>query len=117
MGKFVIEKGPGGHYFFKLISSTGESIFTSEKYFFKAGCKHAIEKMRANASNFLKYELVTTYDGKYFFRLKGSKDQSIGESCFCETAEKRNFYVETVKNSSPYAGLIDLTQNNQLNPV
>ena len=110
MEKFVMEKGPEGHYYFKLISSSGESIFTSEKYFFKSGCKHAIETMRESAMNFLKYELGTTYDGKYYFRLKGSGDQSIGKSCFCETAEKRNFYVEKVKNSSPYASLIDQTQ-------
>jgi uncharacterized protein YegP (UPF0339 family) len=114
MGKFIIEKGSGGHYYFKLISSSGESIFTSERYFFKSGCKHAIETMRINAMNFLKYELSTTYDGKYYFKLKGSGDQSIGKSCFYETPEKRNCYVEKVKNSSPHAALIDLTRSGEL---
>ncbi len=117
MGKFIIEKGPGGHYYFKLISSNGESIFTSERYFFKTGCKHAIETMRVSAVNFLRYELVTTCDGKYYFRLKGSGGQSIGSSCFYESPEKRNYYVEKVKNSSPYANLIDLTQPQELNTV
>lgn len=115
MGKFVIEKGPGGYYYFKLISSNGENIFTSEKYYFKSGCRHGIETMRASAMNFLKYELGTTFDGKYYFKLNGSGDQSIGKSCFYETPEKRNHYVEKVKSSSPYAGLIDLTRSNALN--
>lgn len=116
MGKFIIEKG-GGHYYFRLLSSNGESIFTSERYLFKSGCKHAIETMRVSSMNFLKYELNTTYDGKYYFRLKGAGDQSIGKSCFCESSEKRNDYVEKVKNSSPYAALIDLTRSGELNPV
>lgn len=117
MGKFVIEKGFGGHYMFKLISSNGESLFTSEKYFFKTACKHAIENMRVNAVNFLRYELATSYDGKYYFRLNASSGHCIGISCFYDTPEKRNYYLEKVKNSSPYASLVDLTHSRELNPV
>jgi uncharacterized protein YegP (UPF0339 family) len=117
MGKFVIEKGHGGHYFFKLISSGGENIFTSENYYFKTACKHAIENLRVSAMNFLRYELATTYDGKYYFRIHASSGHPLGRSCFCDTPEKRNYYVEKVKNSSPFANLVDLTRSRELNVI
>jgi len=114
MGKFVIDRGPDANYYFTLISSTGEVIFTSGKYFFKAACKNGIDTVRVNATNYLKYELGTTYDGKYYFKLKGSKDHIIGRSCLYDSTAKRNSFVEIVKSTSLYAEVIDQTHFKEL---
>ena len=117
MGKFVIDRGSDDHYYFTLRSSTGEVIFTSENYFFKTACKNGIDTVRANATNYLKYDLETTNDGKYYFKLKGSKGHIIGKSSVYESIEKRNNFVEIVKSASPYANVIDQTHSPEFQAV
>jgi uncharacterized protein len=114
MGKFIIEKGSDDYYYFTLSSSSGEIIFTSEKYFFKAACKIGIDTVRANATNYLRYDLGTTHEGKYYFKLRGSNGHLIGKSGVYESVERRNTFVEIVKRATPYAKVIDLTRQHEL---
>jgi uncharacterized protein len=109
MGQFLITKGSDDHYYFMLVSRQGETIFTSEKYFSKSACKNGIDAARANATNYLRYDLETTHDGKYYFKLNGSRGNILGKSCTYESAAKRNNSVEIVKSASPYANVIDQT--------
>jgi uncharacterized protein YegP (UPF0339 family) len=117
MGKFIIDKGSDDHYYFKLISSKGEIILTSEKYLFKAACKNGISTARANATNYLRYELETTYDGKYYFKLSGTNGQIIGKSCTYESSAKRNNFIELVKSATPYANVIDQTHSSEFQAI
>jgi uncharacterized protein len=117
MGKFIIDKGSDDHYYFKLVSNIGEIILTSEKYFFKTACKNGINIARANATNYLMYDLETTYDGKYYFKLRGTNGQIIGKSCIYESTAKRNNFIELVKSSTPYANIIDQTHSSEFRAV
>lgn len=117
MRSFIIDKGTDNLYYFKLASSTGEIIFTSEKYYFKTTCKNGIDSVRANASNYLRYELGTTFDGKYYFKLKGPNGRIIGKSSILESSEKRNNFVEILKSTSPHANVIDQTHSTLMQAV
>ncbi len=114
MGKFIIHKGTDDHYYFRLIAGNGDLIFTSERYLFKTNCKKGIDVIRSNAASFLNYELGKSLDGKYYFKLMGSKNNVIVNSIMYDSPAKRNNCIEVVKNTTPHAPVIDQTRVSEI---
>ena len=108
MGIFIVKKEEDGHYYVSLKVKRGHILLNSIKHRSKSSCKDGIEIIRANATDNLKYEYKKTFDGKFYFRLKSVHGEILGNSKFYETAEHRNFGIETMRRIAPLASVVDL---------
>ncbi|MBK7870167.1 MAG: YegP family protein [Saprospiraceae bacterium] len=107
--KFEIYKDNGGKFRFRLKAGNGQTILASEAYESKAGCKNGTQSVIKNAGNDARYERKESSNGKFFFNLRAGNSQVIGTSEMYETAQSREKGIESVKNSSKGADVVDLT--------
>ena len=72
-------------------------------------CKYSIDSIRANATDFSKYELITSCGGKYHCKLKGSDGKEIAQSEIFNSKDECYAIIDLVRRSIPYA-IIENTQ-------
>ena len=107
MGKFVITKRANGEFQFNLKAGNGQVILGSEGYTTKAACENGIESVTKNSQDDARFERLTSKNDKYYFVLKATNGQSIGNSEMYETAASREIGVESVKKNAPEAEVDD----------
>ncbi len=107
MGKFVITKRANGEFQFNLKAGNGQVILGSEGYTTKAACENGIESVKKNSQDDARFERLTSKNDKYYFVLKATNGQSIGNSEMYETAASRENGVESVKKNAPEAEVDD----------
>lgn len=103
MGKFVISKRTNGEFQFNLKASNGQTILASEGYSTKTSCENGIESVKKNSQDDSKYDKKTSTNGKYYFNLKATNGQIIGNSEMYESASGRDNGIESVKSNAPTA--------------
>lgn len=104
MSKFVISRRNNGEYQFNLVAKNGQIILASEGYLSKAACENGIESVKKNALELIRFDKLTSSNGKYYFNLKASNGQIIGTSQMYESQDGRDngidSVVQNVKNST-----------------
>jgi len=103
MGKFVVKKSAKGDFYFSLKAGNGETILASEMYTSRAACDNGIDSVKKNALEDKRYEKKISTNGKFFFNLKASNGQVIGNSELYESEKSRDNGVESVKKNAPEA--------------
>lgn len=106
MGKFVITKRVNGELQFNLKAGNGQTILASEGYTTKAACDHGIESVRKNSQEDARFERKESSNGKYYFNLKASNGQIIGNSEMYESVASMENGIESVKKNAP-DGVVD----------
>ena len=109
MGKFVISQRKDGEYQFNLKADNGQVILTSQGYAAKASCTNGIESVKTNASDDGRYDRQVAANGKFYFTLKASNGQVIGNSQMYEAEAGRDNGIESVKKNAPDASVEDET--------
>lgn len=103
MGKFVVKKSVKGDFYFNLKAGNGETILSSEMYTSRAACDNGIDSVKKNALEDKRYERKISSNGKFFFNLKASNGQVIGNSELYESEKSRDNGIESVKKNAPEA--------------
>lgn len=103
MGKFVVKKSTKGDFYFSLKAGNGETILASEMYTSRAACDNGIDSVKKNALEDKRYEKKISTNGKFFFNLKASNGQVIGNSELYESEKSRDNGIESVKKNAPEA--------------
>lgn len=96
MGSFVIHKRGEECYYAALMTVNGDIILRGTDCANLLACKFSIDSIRANATDFSKYELTDSHAGKYFFDLKGSDGNGIARSVIFETPDNVYSGIELV---------------------
>lgn len=109
MGKFVITKRVNGEFQFNLKAGNGQTILASEGYATKAACENGIESVRKNAQEDGRFDRKESSNGKFYFNLKASNGQIIGNSEMYESLASMENGVESVKKNAPDAVVEDQT--------
>ena len=103
MGSFVIHKRGNASYYATLMTANGDVILRGTECANLMDCKYSIDSIRANATDFSKYELTDSHEGKYFFELKGSDGNDIARSVIFETPDNVYSGIELVIRNVPTA--------------
>lgn len=109
MGKFVITQRKDGEFQFNLKASNGQVILTSQGYAAKASCLNGIESVRTNSADDARFDRQTSANDKFFFTLKSTNGQVVGNSQMYESEASRDNGIESVKSNAPDATVEDET--------
>ena len=107
-GKFECYKDKAGEFRFRLKSSNGNTILSSEGYKTKASCTNGIESVRKNSQDPGRFVKTTTDGGKFRFNLTAKNSQTIGTSQNYESESGRNNGIKSVANTAPGAAVVEL---------
>ena len=99
MANFVIQKKGNEHYFAVLVTVNGDIILRGTNCEDLLACKNSVDSIRNHAANFSKYELMDSYDGKFFFELKGSDGKRIARSTNFKTPEHVFSGIELIRRN------------------
>jgi uncharacterized protein YegP (UPF0339 family) len=106
-GKFHLKKANDGQFHFNLNAGNGETILTSELYKAKDSALNGIDSVRKNAIREGAFESKTASNGKFYFVLKASNGQIIGQSQMYASASSATAGIQSVKSNAPEASLDD----------
>lgn len=108
--KFEIDQNEGGKFYFRLKSSNGQTILSSQGYTTKANAKNGIESVVQNAASKDNFEVNTASDGRpYFNLLSAANKQVIGTSQMYASKATMEAGIEAVMRTAPVAEVVDLT--------
>jgi len=107
-GKFECFKDKAGEFRFRLKSSNGSTILSSEGYKTRASCNNGIESVRKNSQDPARFVKTTTDGGKFRFNLTAKNSQTIGTSQNYESESGRNNGIKSVANNAPGATVSDV---------
>jgi uncharacterized protein len=108
-GKFEIEKSTDNQYFFRLRSSAGAILLTSETHGAKSSAQVGIASVKVNAPLDSRYERSLSIDKRYYFTLKGANGEKLGRSPLYSTAADRDAAIDATKKDAPGAATVDRT--------
>ena len=103
MGNFVIYKLGEEHYYAALLATNGRMILHGRDCSNLTECRYSIDSIRSNATDYSKFELLTSSEGKYFFRVKGSAGDEIARSEIFDDTAERYAGIGLVRRTIPYA--------------
>ena len=103
MESFVIHKLADEHFYAVLLTNNGRIILWGNDCSNLSECKNLIDSIRANATDYSNYELMTANDGKYYFRVKGTGGDEIARSEIFENTAERYASIGLVRRTIPYA--------------
>lgn len=109
MGKFVITKRVNRELQFNLKAGNGQTILASEGYTTRAACDNGIESVRKNSQEDARFERKESSNGKFYFNLKASNGQIIGNSEMYESVASMENGIESVKKNAPDGTVDDQT--------
>lgn len=103
MGTFLISKRKNDEFQFVLKSGNGQVVLASEGYSTKAACDNGIESVRKNAQDEARFDKLESKNGKFYFNLKASNGQIIGNSEMYESVAARDNGIASVAKNAPDA--------------
>ncbi|WP_310378020.1 YegP family protein [Flavobacterium sp.] len=105
MGTFLISKRKNDEFQFVLKAGNGQVILASEGYSSKSACENGIESVRKNSQEASRFDKLEAKNGKYYFNLKATNGQIIGNSEMYESVAARDNGIESVTKNAPDADL------------
>ena len=109
MGKFIVSLRKDGEFQFNLKAGNGQVISSSQGYATKPSCLNGIESVQKNSQDDSKFERKESTNGKFFFNLKATNGQTIGNSEMYESVAACENGIESVKKNAPDATVEDQT--------
>ena len=109
MGKFVITTRKNGEFQFNLKAGNGQVVLTSEGYTTKPSCMNGVESVKKNAPDLSRFEKKVAKNGKFYFNLKASNGQVIGNSEMYESENSRDNGIKAVQSNAANATIDDQT--------
>jgi uncharacterized protein len=106
--KYQIFKGKDNEIYFRLTARNGENILSSEGYKAKANANNGIESVRKNAPVAEHFERKVAQNGQFYFVLKSSNGQIIGDSELFSTETARDASIRSVVSIASIAPVEDL---------
>ncbi len=109
MATFEIYKSKGGKFHFRLKSSNGQVVLTSQGYAQKPGAKNGIESVRKNV---MRDGGVERFEGKnkqHYFRIKATNGQTVASSEGYASARGAANGINAVKKNAGSATVEDAT--------
>ncbi|WP_396184289.1 YegP family protein [Flavobacterium sp.] len=103
MGSFVISKRKNGEFQFVLKAGNGQVILASEGYSSKAACDNGIESVRKNSQVDARFDRLEAKNGKFYFNLKATNGQIVGNSEMYESVAARDNGIASVAKNAPDA--------------
>ncbi|WP_396175381.1 YegP family protein [Flavobacterium sp.] len=103
MGSFVISKRKNGEFQFVLKAGNGQVILASEGYSSKAACDNGIESVRKNSQVDTRFDRLEAKNGKFYFNLKATNGQIVGNSEMYESVAARDNGIASVAKNAPDA--------------
>ena len=103
MGSFVISKRKNGEFQFVLKAGNGQVILASEGYSSKAACDNGIESVRKNSQVDTRFDRLEAKNGKFYFNLKATNGQTVGNSEMYESVAARDNGIASVAKNAPDA--------------
>jgi uncharacterized protein YegP (UPF0339 family) len=103
MGSFVISKRKNGEFQFVLKAGNGQVILASEGYSSKAACDNGIESVRKNSQVDARFDRLEAKNGKFYFNLKATNGQIVGNSEMYESVAARDNGIASVAKNAPEA--------------
>jgi uncharacterized protein len=103
MGSFVISKRKNGEFQFVLKAGNGQVILASEGYTTKAACDNGIESVRKNSQVEARFDRLEAKNGKFYFNLKATNGQIVGNSEMYESVAARDNGIASVAKNAPDA--------------
>jgi len=110
MGKFVISKRKNGEFQFNLLAGNGQVILASEGYASKPSCMNGVKSVMKNAADVKMFDSKVAKNGKFYFSLKATNGQVIGNSEMYESQANCENGIASVKKNAPDAKIDDLTK-------
>ena len=108
-GNFEIFTDKKGEYRFRLKSSNGQTVLTSEGYAAKAGAVNGIKSVQNNCEDDARFTRTSTKSGNFGFSLTAKNKQVIGTSQTYKSAAGRNNGIAAVARAAKGASVVDLT--------
>ena len=105
--KFQIKKDKAGEFRFALKAGNGEIILNSEGYKAMSSCTNGIASVQKNCGDEDRYEKKEAKNGKFYFVLKASNGQVIGQSEMYNSSSGRNNGIKSVMKN----GVIDRVED------
>jgi hypothetical protein len=100
---FELYQDQSGDHRFRLITSDGTELLTSESYKSEKGARNGVEAVRKNAGTDDRYHRIETDSGMPMFNLKGGNHQIIGTSVPYPSASAMEDALLMVKTASAAA--------------
>jgi uncharacterized protein YegP (UPF0339 family) len=107
--KFVLKQSGKGKFRFALKAPNGQVILTSETYASKDGAMNGIKSVRQNAGKDKNFEVRKGKSGQFYFVLKASNGEVIGQSDMYAAARSVFKGILSVKTNAGAARTEDLT--------
>lgn len=107
MGKFHVTKRTNGDLQFNLKATNGQVILTSQGYSSRDACMNGIDSVKKHAKEEKNFHQETAKDGKYYFNLKASNGQIIGNSEIYESETGLKKGMKSVMENAPNAEIVE----------
>jgi uncharacterized protein YegP (UPF0339 family) len=104
---FELKTAKDGQFFFNLKAGNGQTILSGEMYKAKASALNGIESVKSNAGTAARYDKLTAKNGKFYFTLKATNGQVIGNSEMYDSESSRDNGIESVTKNAPGAATVD----------
>jgi uncharacterized protein len=98
--EFQVSTGKDDKFYFNLTAANGKTIFSSQGYKGKDGCKNGIESVKKNASNKKHFERKDSKGGQYYFVLKAGNSKVIGKSQMYKSNESSENGIQSIKTNA-----------------
>lgn len=106
-GKFEIYADNGGKFRFRLKSSNGQIVLSSQGYTTKAAATRGAESVKENAGDTDAFDSLTSASGKFHFNMKAKNRQVIGTSQMYASQSARDNGIEAVGRAAADADIVD----------
>ena len=107
-GKFELKTAKDGQFYFNLKATNGQTILSSEMYKAKASALNGIESVKTNSTLDGRYDKLTSKNGKFYFVLKASNGQVVGNSEMYEAESSRDAGIESVKKNAAESATVEV---------
>ena len=103
MSRFNVHKLGEGRYYIVLLSNDGFVMLRGKECSDLTQINESIDTIRTNSSDPLKYETMTSSDGKFYFKLNGPDGTLLAKSKIFETEEDRSIGINWVRQHTLHA--------------
>lgn len=107
MGKFIVSVRKNGEFQFNLKATNGQVILSSEGYTTKAACLNGVNSVKKNSVEEKRFEKKTAANGKFYFVLKATNGQVIGQSQMYVAEKSCDNGMASVAKNAPEAEVVE----------
>ena len=108
-GTIEIFKDNAGEFRFRVKSSNGQIVLSSEGYTTKSSAQNGAESVQKNCEDPKAFDRSTTSGGKFRFSMKAKNNQIIGTSQSYDSEDGRDNGIEAVARAAKGAAIVDVS--------